>query len=125
LSDPRARRGWRPASVEQRLRDIVAYGTSAIDTVRNLSYEEFRANPMRQKAVAFDFQCVSEAAARLIDLDPSIRDRHPDVPWANVRALANVTRHEYGRLDVDILWTTAVGGALRQLIDVAEKELGA
>ena len=95
-----------------------------LDTVRGLSYEEFRADTLRQKAIAFDFQCVSEAAARLLDLDPSIATRHPQIPWANVRALANVTRHEYGRLDVDILWTTATGGALRELISAATQELG-
>jgi uncharacterized protein with HEPN domain len=123
LSDSGARGRWQPRSTEQRLRDIIHYGTSILETLRGLSYADFRRDTVRQKAIAYDFQCVSEATARVLDLDSSISDRHPNIPWASARALGNVTRHEYGRLDVDILWTTATSRDLLDLIEAARHEL--
>jgi uncharacterized protein with HEPN domain len=115
---------WEPSSIAQRLRDVVIYGNSILETVQNLSFEDFARDPIRQKAVAYDFQCVSEATAGVLKLDPSLSERYPSIPWSQVRALANVTRHEYGRLDVRILWQTATGDRLAELIRVARTELG-
>jgi uncharacterized protein with HEPN domain len=111
-------------NIARRFRDVVAYGNSILETVRYLSFEEFSRDPIRPKAVAYDFQCVSEATAGVLKLDPSLPERHPSIPWAQVRALANVIRHEYGRLDIEILWRTASGEHLAELIRVAHAELG-
>jgi len=85
---------WEPSSIAQRLRDVVIYGSSILETVQNLSFEDFARDPIRQKAVAYDFQCVSDATAGVLKLDPSLSERYPSIPWSQVRALANVTRHE-------------------------------
>jgi uncharacterized protein with HEPN domain len=88
-----------------------------------LSRTAFLEDTIVQKAVCFDLLCISEATARLLDLDPSIVQRRPDVPWPQVRAIANVLRHEYDRIDMDIVWDTVKGGDLDGLIEAATHEL--
>lgn len=123
MSERTPRRSWEPALLKQRLQDVIHYGRSILQTLKDLSYDVFLADSIRQKAVAYDFQCISEATGKLLDMDPSIASRYPAIPWSSVRSLANITRHEYGRLDVDILWATATGNRLRELLSVAEGEL--
>jgi uncharacterized protein with HEPN domain len=94
---------------------------SALD---GLSHDDFIADILRQKAVFFDFQCISEATARLLDMDPSLPERYIEIPWSQIRALGNVIRHVYGRLDIAIIWETATGPRLRALMSIARKELG-
>ena len=91
--------------------------------LQGISRENFLTDEMRAKAVTYDFQCVSEAATHLLRIDPGIADRHPNVPWAHVCGLANVIRHDYGRLDVGFLWETASGSRLTDLMGAANAEL--
>jgi uncharacterized protein with HEPN domain len=44
---------------------------------------------------------ISEGAARLGDLAPSLM---PDQPWKEIRALGNRLRHEYDAIREDRLW---------------------
>lgn len=37
-------------------------------------------------------------------LPPDLRDRYPEVPWRNIITMGHKLRHEYFRIDVDILW---------------------
>jgi uncharacterized protein with HEPN domain len=44
---------------------------------------------------------ISEAAAKLGDLGPTLM---PDQPWQKIRALGNRLRHEYDAIREDRLW---------------------
>lgn len=90
--------------------------------IEGRSREDVAADKVRVKAICYDFLCVSEATARALELDPGLRDRHPNIPWPQVRAIANVLRHGYGRIDFAILWETAAGNRLRNLIDAIQRE---
>jgi uncharacterized protein with HEPN domain len=46
-------------------------------------------------------EIISEASRRLPE---DVKERRPDVPWAKVRAIGNVLRHEYDRVSDRILW---------------------
>lgn len=89
-----------------------------------LARSDFLNDLVVQKAACFDLLCVSEATARLLDLDPEIAPRHPEVPWPQVRAIANVLRHQYGRIDMEIVWDTITMGDLDGLTAAVEAELG-
>lgn len=56
-------------------------------------------------AVERCLEIVGEAAARISD---SLRETHETIPWQKVRGMRNFLAHEYGRVDVDILYATAV-----------------
>lgn len=94
----------------RRLEDIIKHARAASDMLAPLSRSGFLRDEIVQKAVCFDLLCVSEATARLLDLDASIAPRYPDVPWPQVRAIANVLRHEYDRIDLDVVWDTGDRG---------------
>jgi len=44
---------------------------------------------------------ISEAAKKLGDVAEQLC---PGIPWAKVRAVGNVLRHEYDRIDVGRVW---------------------
>lgn len=88
-----------------------------------LSQDDFLRDTIVQKAVCFDLLCVSEATARVLDLDAGIVDRYPNVPWPQVRAIANILRHEYDRIDLDIVWDTVTAGDLNSLTAAVTREL--
>lgn len=106
-----------------RLEDILEHTQAARDTLARLAKDEFLSDTIVQKAVCFDLLCISEATARLLELDSGIAQRHGDVPWPQVRAIANVLRHEYDRIDMDIVWDTIKAGDLDTLTVAVEREL--
>lgn len=108
---------------ERRLADIVKHARAARETLAPLSRADFLRDTIVQKAVCFDLLCVSEATARLLDLDAGIAERYPEVPWPQVRAIANVLRHEYDRIDIDIVWDTVTMGDLDSLTAAVAHEL--
>ncbi len=50
--------------------------------------------------------------------------RHPEVPWRQVADIGNVLRHEYGRIDMTIIWETVTSGQLDALLSAVLAELG-
>jgi len=114
--------GWDPKRIRQRLEDIVRYGTSVRRLLGPLTLETFLENETIQKAACFDLLCISEATSHLLNLDPEIEERHPDIPWRQIRAIANILRHAYGRIDLTVVWDTVTKGDITALLTTAEKE---
>ena len=38
----------------------------------------------------------------------SFREAHDDIPWHKIRGMRNFVAHEYGKLDLDVVWFAAV-----------------
>jgi len=74
--------------------------------------------------VAYRLQCVSEATKNVLLFDPDIAVRQPEIWWQQARAIGNRLRHEYGKVDTDIVWEAVSGADVRSLVDVARAELG-
>jgi uncharacterized protein with HEPN domain len=55
-----------------------------------------------QRGVERSLEIISEAVRHLPDELLALR---PDIAWSDVRAIGNLIRHEYWRVDPDILWT--------------------
>jgi len=107
----------------RRLEDILTYADSVRRIAAPLTQAGFESNEIAQKAICFDLLCISEATARLLDLDPEIAMRHADVPWAQIRAIGNVLRHRYASIDVTIVWETVATGDLETLTTAVTEEL--
>ncbi len=60
-----------------------------------------------QGAVVYGVQyalfLISEAAQRL---GPDAERLAPDQPWADIRSIGNVLRHQYDDVDPEVIWTT-------------------
>lgn len=57
------------------------------------------------RALSMSIGLIGEAAAHLSE---ELRVENPHVPWRSIVAMRNFVMHEYFRLDLDILWDTAV-----------------
>lgn len=72
------------------LRDVLA-GSTAIAAV---------ADPLRRRAIERSLQIISEAARHI---PQEWTDRFPQIEWRAIRAMGNRLRHEYHRLDQNII----------------------
>lgn len=61
----------------------------------------FKSDPIVRRAAAYAVQTISEAVRHIPD---DWLSEHPSEPWAQIRGIGNRIRHEYFRLDDDILW---------------------
>jgi uncharacterized protein with HEPN domain len=87
----------------QPLRDILDGAHLIEEFTAGMTFEQFRTDPKTIAAVERKFLTIGEAAVRVG------REAHqiaPDVPWRNVRDMANLLRHEYDRVDLIIIWRT-------------------
>ena len=49
------------------------------------------------------FEVIGEATKQL---DPSIRDRYPDVPWDDMAGMRDVIIHKYFAVELEVVWNT-------------------
>ena len=68
------------------------------------SFEEFAADEDALEIVAWNFTVLGEASTHVPAI---VIDTHPELPWADMRAMRNQVIHGYFRLNPKILWDTA------------------
>jgi uncharacterized protein with HEPN domain len=76
---------------------------SAQDFTKGLSYEAFAQSRLHFFAATRALEIISEASRRLPD---ELRDRHPELPWRDIRAAGNMYRHGYDSLVESLVWKT-------------------
>ena len=64
----------------------------------------FLSDRMLIDAVARNFELIGEASAHVPD---AVKQKYPDVPWAEMRGLCIVLAHNYMGADASVLWKTA------------------
>lgn len=72
--------------------------------VDGVTLEELGTDRQRRDALLWNFTVMGEAAAQL---DDSVKDRFPGIPWAQPARLRNRVIHGYWSIDLEILHTTA------------------
>jgi uncharacterized protein with HEPN domain len=87
----------------QALRDILENARLARAFVAGLDAASFAADRRTVYAVTRCLEIISEATRRL---GPSIRERHPTLPWRAIMGAGNVYRHNYDNIAEDQLWHT-------------------
>lgn len=71
--------------------------------VGEMSYEEFCKEDKAAYAVFSCFCVMGEAARRLPE---EIRERFPEIPWAQMIRMRSVMIHEYDRIALKLVWST-------------------
>jgi uncharacterized protein with HEPN domain len=97
-----------PRNSEVFLQDIISCIDKILGFVPDTGYASFIEDEKTLLAVTRLLEIMGEAAAKVA---PDIQDRHPDLPWKNLRDLRNHVVHHYWDIDTTILW------------DVVENEL--
>lgn len=81
-------------------------------SVFGMSYEVFAENVTYQNACCMCILQIGELAGKLSD---EARAQLSDIPWREIRGLRNICAHNYGNIDVAMIWNTL-------LYDVPELE---
>lgn len=86
---------------QQRLLDILE-SIERIYKYAASGREAFEQEELIQVWILHHLQILGEAASRL---EPSFRDRFPELPWSKIIGMRNVLVHQYFGIDTDIVWS--------------------
>jgi uncharacterized protein with HEPN domain len=84
------------------LADIRAEISGIRELTKGADLATFANSWAMKRAVEHALLIIAEAAKHL---PPAIKESWPDVPWQKIHGLGNLLRHEYRRIDPDILWS--------------------
>lgn len=76
--------------------------SQTVDTFGN-SKDTFASNFIYQNAVALCVLQIGELTSHLTD---EFKASHMGMPWNQIKAMRNIVAHNYGNIDIDILWDT-------------------
>lgn len=117
-----------PERVADYLDHIAEAIARAIEYIRPLSgIGAFEQSQQVQDAVVRNIEIIGEAVNHINRVAPGFIGRHPELPWAEMRAMRNVVIHQYFSVDLKILWTTVVNdlpGLQRQIDRLLSEERG-
>jgi uncharacterized protein with HEPN domain len=85
------------------LRDMLAYAKAAERITAGSTFESFRGSEEKGLAVVRALEIIGEAA-RQVPIE--IRQRYPDVPWAEAIGMRNKVIHGYFGVDLRVVWDT-------------------
>jgi uncharacterized protein with HEPN domain len=88
---------------QARIRDMVSWGQRAIGYLAGVSEAEFLTNQMLQDACERCIEVIGEAAGSISDM---CRERYPEVPWKELKDMRNILIHQYGAVDLQIVYET-------------------
>ena len=91
-------------NVRARLADILRAIEQIEDALGSNDFGGFSQNVIVCAAVERFIEIIAEASRHI----PSeMTDRHPTIPWIEVRGIGNRLRHDYNKVDVFVVWRTA------------------
>ncbi len=83
------------------LYDILHASRSALEFVKNLSEEGFRASALHQSAVIRQLEIIGEAAKKVSE---KTRAAHTEIAWKKMAGLRDVLIHAYDTVDIKMVW---------------------
>lgn len=70
---------------------------------KNLSYESYLEDWIKQDAIFRNIEIIGEAIA---NVEEELKKKYPDVPWVQAKGMRNFLIHEYFKVDHDAVWET-------------------
>ena len=99
------------------LRDMLDSARLIQGYMANTSREAFFADTEKQDAVLRRFEIIGQAASRLA---PETQALFPQLPFRSMRGMRNIIAHDYGEVDLALVWQT-VSADLGVLVETLEK----
>jgi uncharacterized protein with HEPN domain len=102
-------------SVRVRLSDMLSAIDDGIEITSGLSFDDYMTRSIVRRALERCVEIVSEASRHI---PPELKDQHPNAYWQEIKAVGNLLRHEYQRVDDLIMWRieTKYFPELRQVV---------
>lgn len=105
---------------ENRLSDYLGHMLEAAQMacgyIENMSKQGFLADKRTQQAVILNLVIIGEAATKLIKDYGDFLEKHPNIPWRNMKGMRNRIAHGYFDINLDVVWET-VQTALPELLE--------
>lgn len=102
----------------ERLLDILE-AIERIEKYASSGREAFIQDELIQIWILHHLQILGEAARAL---DPSVRERFPQIPWSQIIGMRNILVHHYFEIDTEIVWNV-VENDLPSLREVIRRSL--
>ncbi|MBN2043445.1 MAG: DUF86 domain-containing protein [Anaerolineales bacterium] len=71
--------------------------------IEGVTFKQFEMDIMRQDAVIRRIEIIGEASNNLSD---EYKEQNPEIPWFLIRGMRNRLVHDYGEVDIELVWTT-------------------
>jgi len=114
-------------------RDIRLYLDDILEAIvkiekytEGLDFEHFRKDEKTGDAVIRNFSVIGEAVKHI---SPSVRKKHPDIPWKIIAGMRDKLVHEYFGIRYDVVWETielrlpSLRDAIKKILDQMDKEM--
>lgn len=89
---------------EAHLLDMLIWARRAIAYSDGIGEEQFLANTLRQDAVIRCLQVVGDGASRVSE---QFKNAHCEIDWFQIRGMRNRLVHEYGDVDLRVVYSAA------------------
>lgn len=86
-----------------RLRHMLDAAKEAITFSKNKNRSDLYANRMLTLSIVKSIEIIGEAASTVTK---QFREKHKEIPWANIVAMRNRLIHVYFDIDLDRVWDT-------------------
>lgn len=88
-----------------RLQDMLQNIEAALAEVGSLSEGQLEADSVLYAACQFRILVIAEAAK---DLPRTYRDLHPEIAWSGLIRMGDLLRHQYFRIESQVVWQAIV-----------------
>jgi len=85
------------------------------------SLKELKTSKLYQDAIVRKLEIIGEASN---NISKELKDKYPDVPWREIKALRNIMAHEYFGLNFNTIWnvlTTKIPLLHKQIKDILKE----
>jgi uncharacterized protein with HEPN domain len=94
-----------PRNWKERIQDILDALIEIRDFTEGMDFDAFSADTKTIRAVELNLIVIGESASRIPE---EIEVKHPQIPWALMRAMRNRLVHVYFEVDEKLLWDTVL-----------------
>ena len=102
------------------LRDMLDSARLIGNYLSGVNRDAFLADSEKQDAVLRRLEVIGEAASRV---SPETQALFPALPFRAMRGMRNIIAHDYGEVDIELVWKTATTD-LPVLVETLERDFG-